>query len=230
LNEDRVNGLPTPPLAPQAWCRRVLTSLNQRQVAEREAGYLEMLLTYFIERDPTAEAFTGMLAQYIDDPRPGIAEAAALLQRSWQRGRTVTAPFPPLSEALRTIGGLLDDGNVRYAYLVVSRDGVRVLTFGGEPYQRNIDHAELQQEIAARTALRGQVPPCDQAEGVSREARLRVIGSLLEQETEQSYDLVMTPRALIIEGSEGYYRLFPDDELTALAVGAAAERRADDGS
>src|SRR5207302_1300746 len=63
-NEDRLNGLPTPPLAPQAWCRRVLTSLNQRQVAEREAGYLEMLLTYFIERDPTAEAFTGMLAGY----------------------------------------------------------------------------------------------------------------------------------------------------------------------
>jgi hypothetical protein len=172
VNEDRLNGLPTPPLAPQAWCRRVLTAMSQRQVAEREAGYLEMLLTYFIERDPTAEAFTGMLAQYTDDPRPGIAEAAALLQRSWQRGRTVSAPFPPLTEVLRTLGGLLDDGNVRYAYLAVSRAGVRVLTFGGEPYQRSIDHAELQQEIAARTALRGQVPPCDQAEGVSREARL----------------------------------------------------------
>src|SRR5262249_51154870 len=161
--------------------------------------------------DPTAEVFTGMLAQYIDDPRPGIAEAAALLQRSWQRGRTVSAPFPPLMEVLRTLGGLLDDGDVRYAYLVVSRAGVRVLTFGGEPFERNIDHAELQQEIAARTALRGQVPPCDQAEGASHESRLRVVGSLLEQEVEQSFDLVMTPRALIIEGSEGYYRLFADD-------------------
>jgi hypothetical protein len=119
---------------------------------------------------------------------------------------------------------------VRYAYLVVSLEGVRVLTFGGEPYQRNIDRAELQQEIAARTALRGQVPPCDQAEGGSREARLRVVGSILEEEVDQSYDLVVTPRALVVEGSEGYYRLFADDELTALAVAAAAERRADDAS
>jgi hypothetical protein len=230
VNEVCLNGLPTPPLAPQAWCRRVLTSLNQRQVAEREAGYLEMLLTYFIERDPTAEAFTVMLAQYIEDPRPGIAEAAALLQRSWQRGRTVSGPFPPLSETLRTLGGLIDDAQVRYAYLVIGRGGVRLLTFGGEPLQRNIDHAELQQEIAARTALRGQVPPSEQADGLSRESQLRVVGALLEEQADQSYDLVVTPRALVVEGSEGYYRLFPDDELTAFARAAAAERRADDAS
>ena len=125
MNEDRLNGLPTPPLAPQAWCRRVLTAMNQRQVAEREAGHLEMLLTYFIERDPTAEAFAGMLAQYIDDPRRRSPKPRRSCSDPGSGGARLALPFPPLTEVLRTLGGLLDDGDVRYAYLVVAARGAR---------------------------------------------------------------------------------------------------------
>jgi len=222
-----VNGLPSPPLTPQAWCRRVLTSLNQRQVAGREAGYLEMLLTYFIERDPSSESFTTLLAQFASDPRPGIAEAAGLLQRSWLRGRTGSAapPFPPLPEALRTIGGLLDDGDVRFAHVAITAQGVRVLTFGdGEPSQRTIDLAELQQEIAERTALRGQVPA---APSTRRETLLRAVGTVLEEEPAQDYDIVVMPRVVVVEGTVEYYRVFSTDELAELAA-AAVERRGEE--
>jgi hypothetical protein len=226
-SEDSLDALPTPPLTPQAWCRRVLTSLNQRQVTGREAGNLEMLLTYFIERDPTHENFNTLLAQFVADPRTGIAEAAGLLQQSWLRGRTGSAapPFPPLAEALRTVGGLLDDANVRYAHIAVTSQGIRLLTFGGgEPSQRTIDLAELQQEIAARTALRGQVPPTST---VRRELLLRTLGWVLEPEPAQDYDIIVTPRAVVVDGAEQYYRLFSAEELVELAV-EGIERRSDE--
>jgi hypothetical protein len=222
-----LDGLPSPPLTPQAWCRRVLTSLNQRQVPAREAGYLEMLLTYFIERDPSPEGFTALLAQFAADPRAGIAEAAGLLQQSWLRGRTGSAapPFPPLSEALRTVGGLLDDSAARYAHIALTSQGVRLLTFGdGEPSQRTIDLAELQQEIAARTALRGQVSPASSAR---RELLLRAVGWVLEPEPAQDYDIIVMPRVVVVEGAEQYYRLFSTEELVELAA-AAIERRGEE--
>ena len=36
------------PIDPQTWCRRILTSLSQRKLQEREIGNLEMMLTFLI--------------------------------------------------------------------------------------------------------------------------------------------------------------------------------------
>src|SRR5581483_8807903 len=96
---------------PQEWCYRILTALRQHQVHRREVGSLETLLSYFIELDPSAEAFTALLSQYAADPRPEIAQAAGHLQGAWRRAQLDNAqpPVMPLQETLRTFGALLDD-------------------------------------------------------------------------------------------------------------------------
>jgi hypothetical protein len=224
--------LATPPLTPQAWCRRILTSLSQREVQRREAGNLEMLLSYFIQLDPTAEAFDELLAQYVSDPRPGIAEAAALLQSSWLRGRTAARapePAPPaLQETLRTLGALIDEAGARIVYLAVEPHRAQVQRFGGEPTQQAISRAELMQEIAARQALRGQVPAVDPTSAELFETRLRAVGAELDREPSQAYELVITPRSVVVEGSAGYHRVFTLDELGALMQAGAGRRQGDD--
>src|SRR5438067_731219 len=72
-------------LAPQAFCRRILTALRQRMQPDHESSYLEMLLTYFIDLNPTPEDFSVRLAHYVADGRPGIGEAAATLQEASRR-------------------------------------------------------------------------------------------------------------------------------------------------
>ena len=221
------------PLTPQAWCRRILTSLSQREVQRREAGNLEMLLSYFIQLDPTAEAFDELLAQYVTDARPGIAEAAALLQSSWLRGRTAAraeaAPAPPaLQEALRTLGALIDETGARVVYIAVEPRRALVQRFGGEPTQFAMSPAELMQEIAARQALRGQVPPVDPTSTVLYETRLRAVGAELDREPPQAYELVITPRSVVVEGSAGYHRVFTLDELARLMQAGAGRRQGED--
>jgi len=44
-----------------------------------------MLLTAFVELDPTAKEFSKRLAQYSTDRRPQIADAAASLLQAWLR-------------------------------------------------------------------------------------------------------------------------------------------------
>lgn len=217
--------VPEPPLTPQAWCRRILTALNQRQVAGREAGDLEMLLTYFIELDPSPQAFTELLARFANDSRAGIAEAATLLQRSWLRGHTGTAapPMPSLAETLRTVGALLDDALARAAFIAIDPEAVQVQMFG-EPHTLVLGPHELQQEIAARQALRGQVAPADPTVPERYETRLRAVGTVLEAEPEQSYLLATTRQTVIVEGSEGYHHVFRNEDLGTLLRALACRR------
>jgi hypothetical protein len=181
---------------------------------------METLLTYFIELNPTVEAFPALLAQYVADPRPGIAAAAGVLQRAWQRTRT-TAAVPaelPLAEVLRTLGALLDDTEAHAGLLVLARDRPRLhifseSTIGGDLAHRTFGLLELSLEIAARTALRGQMAPRDPTATDRFETRLRAVGSELDQEPPQSYELLLTERTIVVEGSEGYYRVCTSEGL-----------------
>ena len=192
-------------LSPQAWCRRILASLWQRKVEGPEAGDLEMLLTYFIELDPSAPVFTDLLARYASDSRAGIADGAALLQRSWLRGRSVAArePMPPLAESLRAVGSSLDSALARAAYILTERDSIQVQTFG-DLTQLTLGTQELPHEIAARSALRGQAAPAGPTGTDRYETRLRAVGNVLDEEPAQSFAIIVTRRRLVVEGSEGY--------------------------
>jgi hypothetical protein len=216
------------PLAPNAWCRRILTSLTQRKVGGREAGDLEMLLTFFIESDPNPQTFTDMLARYANDPRAGIAEASELLQRAWLRGRTGTTapPMPTLHETLRTVGALLDEALARAAYVVTSSDVIQIQMFG-EPQQVVLGPHELRQEIAARTALRGQVAPSDPTGTERYETRLRSVGRVLDEEPLQSFAIVVTRRSVVVEGAEDYYNVFTNEDLAALLRAIVGRRDPD---
>ena len=72
-------------LTPREWCLSILADLYTRRERGRETAHLEMLLTAFIELDPTAEEFNKRLAQYRTDRRPEIAEASASLLKAWLR-------------------------------------------------------------------------------------------------------------------------------------------------
>jgi hypothetical protein len=191
-------------------------------VEGRKAGDLEMLLTFFIELNPSVPVFTDLLARYAVDPRPGMAEAAGILQRSWLRGRaaSTTEPMPPLAEVLRTVGALLDEGSTRAAYIVTAPDCVQVQTFG-DLSQLRLGPREFQQEIAARAALRGQADT-GQAEPIERyEARLRAVGSVLDEQPPQSFAVVTTRRSAVVEGTEGYYRIFTNDDIATLLAASS---------
>lgn len=216
------------PLSPNAWCRRILTSLTQRKVEGREVGDLEMLLTFFLELDLNPQTFTDMLARYANDPRAGIAEASELLQRAWLRGRTgATAPsMPTLHETLRTVGALLDDALARAAYVVTSLDVIQIQMFG-EPQQLVLGPHELRQEIAARTALRSQVAPSDPTSTERYETRLRAVGRVLDEEPLQSFAIVATLRSVVVEGAEDYYNVFTNEDLAVLLRAIVGRREPD---
>jgi hypothetical protein len=162
---------------PRAWCLRILSSLDRRAAPGREASNLELLLTYFIQQDPSADDFNAALAQHVASTRPSVAEAAWLLQRSWLRGDwTLAAPTAPLlAETLRALGAHLDEAGAEAACLVVTAEGARLQAFGAEA--QSLALAELWQEIAARTALRGQLGPDDRAAADRYETRLRAVAS-----------------------------------------------------
>jgi hypothetical protein len=225
-------------LTPREWCERVLAALRQRKRAGPGVAYMEMMLTYLIELDPPHEEFGELLARYIGDVGPGIAGAADLLQASWRRAEALPAP-PPLAETLRTLGGLLDDAGTALARLSLAPESV-LLQALGPVQERALGPAELQQEIAARTALRGQVPsdpaaaptavgspdaparpdrsePPDTPVPADRyEPLLRNLGAALAAEPPQSYEVYVTPRAVVVEGSAGYFAVFTRPQLAAL--------------
>lgn len=200
---------PEAPGTPQAWCRRILNSLALQQVAGREAGYLDMLLTYFIELEPSFETFDSLLQQFANDSRPGIADAATLLLRSWERGRGVpTAPgtLPPLSEALRTLGALLDESAVRGAFILVEAERIGLHPFGGTP--ATFGPRELQQEVGARTALRGQVQRPAPLAADRFESALRAVGAELDGVPAQTFEVVVTRHTVVVDGSAGFTSVY----------------------
>jgi hypothetical protein len=213
--------------SPQAWCRRILHSLSQRKLQTREAGELEMMLVSFIELDPAPEAFDNLLARYVADARPGIAEAANLLQRSWRQGQfqAEAEPRVTLEETLRVLGGLLDDAGAQAAFVVLTPDGAQMQAFG-ETRQWDLTTADIARESAARSALRGQVAVGDMTAPDRFERALRGAGTALEHELPQTYELAVTRRALMVEGNAGYFHLFTLDELVVLLRAAIEQRQA----
>lgn len=215
-----MNDVISNPAMPVDWCRRILGSLRQRKTQRRSAGDMETLLTYFIELSPTLETFPALLAQYVGDSRTGIASAAGVLQRAWQRTRT-TAAMPaelPLDEVLRTLGALLDESEAHAGLLVLARDRPRLHVFSetalsGELAHRTLGLLELSLEIAARTALRGQMAPRDPTATDRFETRLRAVGVELDQEPAQSYEVLLTERTIVVEGAAGYYRVCTSEGL-----------------
>jgi hypothetical protein len=216
----RLEGSPITVALPVEWCRRILGSLRQRKTRRRSAGEMETLLSYFIELNPTVETFPALLAQYVGDPRSGIASAAGVLQRAWQRTRT-TATVPadlPLAEVLRTLGALLDDSEARAGLLALARDRPRLHMFaetviGGDLAHQTLGLLELSLEIAARTALRGQMTPRDPTAVDRFETRLRAVGVELDAEPPQSYEILLTERTIVVEGTAGYYRVCTSEGL-----------------
>src|SRR4051812_32207144 len=109
---------------PVEWCQRVLTTLRQRRTEDSETGHLEMLLTSFMELQPSSHTFAALLARYVADPRPMIAAAAFSLQRAWERANQDVVPAPlPFEDLLRTLGSLLDESGARAGYLSVGPAG-----------------------------------------------------------------------------------------------------------
>jgi hypothetical protein len=196
-------------LTPREWCGRVLTALLQRKAAGQDTAYLEMMLTYFVEIDPPHEEFGELLARFITGP--GVVGAADLLQHSWLRGEETAEP-PPLPETLRTLGGLLDDFQTRLARLAIAPDSTLV-----QPLlpanELTLGPVELQQEVSARLALRGQVAAEDPATSDRYEPLLRAVGVALAAEPPQTYEVIVTPRVVVVEGSAGYFGVFTRDQL-----------------
>jgi hypothetical protein len=139
----------------------------------------------------------------------------------------VREPMPPLAESLRAIGGGLDETLTRAAYVVTEPDSIQVQTFG-EVTQLTLGPQELHQEIAARQALRGQVAPTDPTSTERYETRLRAVGNVLDEEPAQSYAVVITRRTVVVEGSEGYYSVFNNNDLAVLLRAIVGRRQEGD--
>jgi hypothetical protein len=200
----------TASLTPQAFCRRILTALRQRMRADHESSYLQMLLTYFIDLDPSAEEFDALLARYVADGRPGIAEAALILQDARRRSLPdAPPPLPPLSETLRTVGAVLDEAGAQVATIELSDHGVLLRLFK-EAEERTLSPLQVHQESSARTALRGQVSA---DASVRYEALLRMVGILLDREYAPAYRLFVTPQLIGVHSSTGHYAAFPRETL-----------------
>jgi hypothetical protein len=211
--------------APAAWCRRILATLCERAAEGEEAAYLQLLLTCLIDLDPPADEFDGLLARYRRDHRPGIAEAAAVLQDAWQRATAPEAEAPEISlaERLRIAGALLDQARARAAVVQVSPERLRIDLYGGGRY--SLGPLELRHELAGRTVLRGRVVGDDPRTLQRHEVRLRVIGFALMDIPSQAYEVFVTPRAVVVEGAAGYFQVFTEERLARLAEAAMAQRQ-----
>ena len=209
-------------LTPQALCRRILDALRHRLRADHESTYLEMLLTYVIDLDPTADEFDVLLARYVADGRLGIADAARILQEARRRSAPDSPPpLPPLSETLRTLGALVDEIGAPVATIELTDHGAQVCYFG-EVERRTLSPLEVQQESSTRAALRGQVA----ATGPVRyEVLLRTLGTLLEREYAPSYRLLVTPELIGVHTGTGHYAGFQREELMAHQQPTRRQRR-----
>ncbi len=204
-------------LDPCAWCRNALSTLTQRRLPGQDIAYLSLLLTCFIELAPSPETFGDLLARYAADRRPGIAEAARIIQRAWRREYRGVAESrrPPLQETLRTLGGLLDEAGAKIACLAVGPEQTRVQTFG-EARQRHLGLGDLQREIAGRVARRGQVLPTDPTAPTRFETLLRAVGAMLDSEPDLAYQLVVTPDQVVVDSGDGTPQVFTAPQLSAL--------------
>jgi len=210
-------------LPPQALCRRILTALRHRMRADHESTYLQMLLTYVIDLNPTNEEFGALLARYVADGRPGIAEAARILQETRRRSAPeASPPLPPLPETLRTLGALLDEAGAAVATIEITDQGAHVCVFG-KLDERTLSPLEVQQESSTRVALRGQVAA---AAAVRYEVLLRSVGTRLEREYAPAYRLLVTPELIGVHCSTGHYAGFPREELIAQQQATKRPRRA----
>jgi hypothetical protein len=217
-----------PALSPRDWCYRILHAIRRQNAQRREARSLETLLSYFIELNPSADDLTALLARYVSDPRTELAKAALLLQRAWQRAQ-LNPGLPlhqPHQEALRTVGALLDEWGAQVVYVALNADLSQLHIFCEQHQVGALSHLrlgpeQLCQEIAARTALRGQVAGVDPTSIARYETRLRVIGAELDANPPQAYTVLVTPRTIVVEGSAGYYRMSTSEgmapELRAIA-------------
>jgi hypothetical protein len=212
-----VNLLRDAALTPRALRRRILTAVHQRLHPDRELSYLQMLLTYFIDLDPSPENFAGQLDEYVADAHPGIAEAAATPRAAWQRSqRQVQEPALPLPEVLRLLGAALDTEHAAMATLDVRPAEVTLRRFG-LLQEEHLDARALQHERAVRQALRGRVPATGPAAEARYEPILRALGTGLEAEPPQAYTVVVARQLVGVDGSRGYFRLFPAADLLARA-------------
>jgi hypothetical protein len=207
-------------LKPQAWCQSILAPLTSRTSGSREARYLEMLLRYLSQVNPTAEEFPSLLAQYVADPRPSTVEAAKLLQRLWLSdcsARDLLRLSSPLQDTLRAFGALLDDAGARAGYALVEPTQAELRTFG-ELAPLELGPLGVKQVIAARTALRGQVAAADPARLGRHETHLRAVGAALDldRDPDQSYEVIVLPRAIMVESSAGKCLTFTHEQLAAL--------------
>jgi CheY-like chemotaxis protein len=208
-------------LSPQAWCRRLLTLLGQQQAHSPDVAYLQMLLTTCIQIDPTPETLEPWLAGHVASARPGVADAAALLRRAWQRDQASEGP-PPLSEQLRTLGGLLDEVGAEVASFAVAEGQAQVHTFR-ETHEQTLQTEHLRRESGLRAALRGRGPRVAPA-GPRYEPLLRVLGTVLEGEPSQTYEVLVTPRAIVVDGTTSGFQVFTLDQLDILLRAATFER------
>src|SRR5688500_15584583 len=184
-----------------------------------------MLLTYLVGLIPAAQVLAAQLAQSASDPRPTIAETARVLQEAWLQASVdpAVAPPPSLQDTLRTLGALLDEPGARGAYLVLAPNWVQLHTFGAHSTLQ-LGPLQLRQEIAARAALRGMLPPADPTAPDRYETRLRAVGAELDRQPLQAYELVLTPRTVDVESTTGYSRLFTTADLATLLRHSAAHR------
>ncbi len=217
--------VPVAALSPQDWCRSILASLHQRRGQGRAVGELEMLLSAVSQLDPTIERFESLLTRYAASAQPAVSKAAQVLVEAWwdRTISAVAASLPPLQETLRSLGGVLDDWQASVAYLAIDQEGALLQAFG-EDRPLRLGRAALHQAIGARTVLRGMVAPADPTSSERYETRLRVVGADLDQQPAQAYELLVTRRTIVAEGSGGYYRVCTAEGLTSDACAAPGRR------
>ena len=169
-----MSSLPSGPVAPKLLCQHVLTALRQRLQGDHELSYLEMLLTYFIDLDPSPAEFTTRLQRYVADSRAGIGDAATTLLETWQRSQQATQPLTvPLPELLRTLGAIVSLQTADVVACEIHPDGIEIRHYSLTHEQR-LDLLALQQQSTARRALRGRVPGANAAPALPHESWLRL--------------------------------------------------------
>ncbi len=222
-----MSSTPPAPVSPRLLCRRILAGLRQRLPPDRELSSLPMLLCYFINLAPGPSEFTRRIERYVTDARPDIAAAAAVIEAAWQCSQcNPPLPPPPLREVLRTLGALVDGMLADIATIEVGRE-LTAIRLSDLPRERHLDAHALQYEMAAQRALRGQVPGDASGLMTRYEPLLRAIGMVLENQPPQGYTIIVSHQIIGVEGTAGYYGLFPvsqlAEDLTATQLSGAGE-------
>ena len=118
----------------------------------------------------------------------------------------------------------LDDEAVPEAGFVAVMGGSTKVQPFGEWTPRALEPLELLHEIAARTALRGQIRRADPTDPHRYETRLRAVGVALDAQPRQAYRLLVSRQTVVAEGSAGYFKLFTAERLAPLLRSLRAGR------